>query len=233
MGAVSDYHRRKLSSASSNRLSEEGRMGGSSASSSGRGLAPHLMMLVAAVFIGGLLGLAYQQLHEEHSGAGKEKQVKSEPVVMVVDGKMGKGIKIPEVVWDLKSDRGVLGAAIFGGGRRVGEDIDELAEIGGADEGSGELNGRTLAAKGLPLKGDGKLSGKTDGPGGVSAGDIERTYVHQPGEVVAEDGEGGKFVVDDKDRIVFVEKEGVEHMLRGLVAKRGEAKRKTENREHK
>lgn len=208
-------------------------MGGSSASTSGRGLAPHLMMLVAAVLIGGFLGLAYQQLHEKHPGAGKEKQVKSEPVNTVVDGKMGKGATIPEVIWDVKSDRGVLGAGIFGGGRRVEKDIDELVDFGVAGKGSGEWSGRTLAAKGLPLKGDGKVLGNIEGQGVVSAGDIERTYVHQPGEVVAEDGEGGKFVVDEKDRIVFVEKEGVEHMLRGLVAKRGEVMQRTAKREHK
>eukprot|EP00243_Klebsormidium_subtile_P003732 TRINITY_DN17320_c0_g1_i1.p1 TRINITY_DN17320_c0_g1~~TRINITY_DN17320_c0_g1_i1.p1 ORF type:complete len:229 (+),score=28.00 TRINITY_DN17320_c0_g1_i1:718-1404(+) len=228
MGASSDYHRRKLSSASSNRLNEEGRAGGSSASGSGRGLAPHLMMLVAAVLIGGVLGLAYQQLHEKHPSAGQGKQLKSEPVVAVVDGGSGKDVTMPEVVLDLKSDRGVLGAGIFGGGRRVGV-IDKLTDLGGS---SGAMSGRTLASKGLPLLRDGKLLGNIERPGGVAGSDIERTYVHQPGEVVAEDGEGGKFVVDDKDRIVFVEKEGVEHMLRGLVAKRGGAK-ETRDREHK
>ncbi|GAQ84827.1 hypothetical protein KFL_002080040 [Klebsormidium nitens] len=228
MGALSDHHRRKLSSASSNRLSEDGRMGGSFASSSGRGLAPHLMMLVAAVVIGGVLGLAYQQLHEKHPSGGNGKELKSEPVVTAENG----GLEMDKVVWDLNRDRGVLGAGIFGGGRRVREDGDKLTELGGS-ENSGELSGKTVAAKGIPSKREGKLGEGIEGQDGVSSGDIERTYVHQPGEVVAEDGEGGKFVVDDKDRIVFVEKEGVEHMLRGLVAKRGGGAKETGDREHK
>ena len=117
-----------------------------------------------------------------------------------------------------EKDRFVKAGTLDGG---LGKLIDEMAGVAGE---------RKLGARGLALAGDEESPIGAE-RGSMSSADIEQTYVHQPGEVVAEDGEGGKFVVDDKDRIVYVEKEQVEHMLRGLVAKRGQRKQ-SERSEH-
>ena len=117
MGALSDHHRRKVSSASSHRSNEEGRSGLSVNPGAGRGLAPHLVMLVAAVLIGGALGVAYQQLHERHPNPNQVKQGKTEPAAVANDAAVvGTDASILDFVWDVK-DQGVLGAGIFGGGR--------------------------------------------------------------------------------------------------------------------
>jgi hypothetical protein len=238
MGALSDHYRRKVGNASSTRLNEQDRSSTASSAGGGRAIAPHLLMLVAAVLIGGALGLAYQHLNQAHPGVNKGKHVRVKPAETGAEGAelLGGDVEVPETVWDVSSDRGVLGAGLFGSRRGVAaEQQGSLQQRGGRKERSDATDGKSAGESSVNLAG-GLSAGEVTqvvaaaegtgsvsvGRGSASSGDvIERTYVQQPGEIVAEDEEGGKFVVDDKDRIVYVEKEGAERLLRGLIARRG------------
>jgi hypothetical protein len=241
MGALSDHYRRKVGSASSTRLNEQDRSATASSAGGGRAIAPHLLMLVAAVLIGGALGLAYQHLNQAHPGVNKGKHVRVKPAEMKLAGSegaelLGGDVEVPETVWDVSSDRGVLGAGLFGSSRGVAaEEQGSLQQQGGRKERSDATDRKSAGEISVNLAGGSsagevtRLVAAAEGTGSVSVGRgsassgdvVERTYVQQPGEIVAEDEEGGKFVVDDKDRIVYVEKEGAERLLRGLIARRG------------